>query len=566
LLLFLMALGDVVPYHDRLATILRSSAYEDRLRLWKEVLNACPAYPIWGTGLGSFPVSHVPFLRHDPGGTIYNHSENEYVEWLVEGGLLGLGLLLALPLGTARLARAAWKSPIETREPALVLGAALALCSLFLHSFSDFALHTPPVALTAVILSAFLCKTGVRALDATHNQAPRLLPVRSVLAGLVFVGVAVAVVLQQYAQTRAEGALASVQLTELDLYAKASNASKQPEARTEDVVGALDAALGERPDWAQGHLMLASALIRLYEKSAADAIGESVKDPQLKATYSNPLWFHRQYHHTSLEKRDSPRQLLAYEPIAQFLVPAALEFLEARRSSPVMALPHAELASLDYLLQNGDSGEVYLKRAYRLAGAKTPVLELIAQIATQSDDLEIASKCWRSLLLSNPAQWLRYARVAGSLLPPDRVLDQVVPNAQLAVMFAEDLYTAPEDDPVRRLYFSDALRRLPVDASLSPAERLELEARAWQGLGDREKATRSLVAALALEPARSIWRKRLVEWLIDRGLLEEAHEQALIGLHFTPKDPLAQATFERANDLLARGKAAGAQPISGASP
>jgi hypothetical protein len=64
-------------------------------------------------------------------------------------------------------------------------------------------------------------------------------------------------------------ALASHHLTELDIYTKVLSASTQSEAPAEDVVRALDKALGDRPDRAQGHLMLASALIRLYEESAS---------------------------------------------------------------------------------------------------------------------------------------------------------------------------------------------------------------------------------------------------------------------------------------------------------
>ena len=58
------------------------------------------------------------------------------------------------------------------------------------------------------------------------------------------------------------------------------------------------------------------------------------------------------------------------------------------------------------------------------------------------------------------------------------------------------------------------------------------------------RARARMEAALVLEPRRAAWRKDLVVWLIARGALREAHDQAVIGLYLTPDQADARHLHE----------------------
>lgn len=586
LVLILLA-GNSIPLQQRLSSIVESKDYLGRLHLWRDAIRAWTRHPITGLGLGSFSASAVPFLQSSAEwnqimvegnaryiGTIYNHAENEYVEWLTEGGLVGLTLFLAFPWGVGRLTRETLRCALPPSDRALILGVLFSAFSLLVHNLTDFALHTPPVAIAVVILAAYLCKARFEAVPApafdplgitrTPAPPPALAPVSvlfSIAGAVLLLGMGGVVVARLYQPARAELELIPVHLTEIDRIIDMVDVkwgrpgtSLPAKAEPRDAVLALDRALQHRPDWAEGHLLLATALIDLYEQQTAATLAETITNPRLRQFYASPLWFHRQYHTQPPEKRKPVEEILTFEPIADNLVPATLEYQEARRCCLVLAVPHVALASFDYLLIGGDSPQVYLERAYRLAGTESPALELIAQVAVQIGDLETGIKCWRTLLRSQPAQWARYADTAGILLPPDQVLDRVVTSGRYAVLFAERLYPEAQDAEVRKRFLEEALRRLPTEANLGESERLELEARARRGLGDSQKAVELLTDALRLEPRNVERRVVLVNWLLAERRFEDAHRQAQLGAQISPDSPLARQTLEQALQALVKSR------------
>src|SRR5262249_47210952 len=66
-------------------------------RLWSDSLHLLREFPIWGTGYGTFQFAE-PIHRSSAQDIIYEHAENDYLEGLVEGGAMGL-LLMVLAIG-----------------------------------------------------------------------------------------------------------------------------------------------------------------------------------------------------------------------------------------------------------------------------------------------------------------------------------------------------------------------------------------------------------------------------------------------------------------------------------
>jgi O-antigen ligase len=117
------------------------------LGMWKD-------YPLFGSGLGSFP---VVFPRYSGEGTdeSYTHAHNDYLEFAAETGAFGLcllGLMVAMSLAAALRAQYLRRDPLMR---GLSFAAMMGITALMIHSAVDFNLQIPANALTFMLLLAF---------------------------------------------------------------------------------------------------------------------------------------------------------------------------------------------------------------------------------------------------------------------------------------------------------------------------------------------------------------------------------------------------------------------------
>jgi tetratricopeptide (TPR) repeat protein len=322
---------------------------------------------------------------------------------------------------------------------------------------------------------------------------------------------------------------------------------------------ALAEALVLRPDWAEGHLRLGLTYLGLYRTQAQEWLRDAAGGPGPAAILAGPLRLHGVVHRGDDVAQPDTRALLDQEPIRKNLVPAARSFLEARRCCPTLALAHAELAQLDFLIERGEPVAVHAARALRLGRGAAEVLILAAQAAMQAGDADLACACWRGALAARPEVWIEVADQAGVVLPPERVLTQILTpgSGQHLVYFAERLYAEPEDAEVRTRYMREALKRLEHEDEhgLQESERCQLVARAAAAVGAPGLARKQMERALRLEPTRSDWRQQLILWLIEWDDPAEARRQALVGLHLEPANWRLRQALEAAADALAQGSA-----------
>jgi O-antigen ligase/tetratricopeptide (TPR) repeat protein len=556
--LFLVATGRMSPL-TRIGSIAETSSYSPRLEIWRRALEAWRLRPLLGSGLGTFATAVAPYCTRDLG-VVYARAENEYVDLLVEGGALGLGLLalfLASLVGSSRRALAGATAP---RDRFVVLGAVFGLLTLAIHSLSDFALHIPAVGVAAIVLAAQITALGAVQPDraVVPRREPRLTLAWAVAAPAMLVPI-VLVTVHGVTLARAELALLH---TGLPL-----PGSAMPEAESADVPApdlperkaALTAALEFRPDWAEGHLRLGLAYLGLYRAQAKEwlAAADAERSPDETALLASPLWLHAIAHSSDQphpEGGASPA-IADQEPVRRNLIPATRAFLEARRCCPTLALAHAELAQLDYLVADGEPVAVHAARALRLGRSVSEVLVLAAKAAMQAGDVELSCDCWRGALTARPDDWVDAADQTGLALPPEKILVRILTpgSGQHLVYFAERLYGEPEDAEVRARFLREALRRLEHDDRLPEAERCQLVARAAAPLGQKRVAREQMTTALRLEPTQSLWRQQLILWLIEWGDPAEARRQALVGLHLEPRDWRLRQALEAAADAIAQG-------------
>jgi O-antigen ligase len=553
LALFLFALGDFSPYLQRLNTILNPDrSLYGRGEIWWAALRTWWSAPIWGTGLGSFAEATAPYFRHE-WGAFAARAENEYLDLLVEGGVVGIGLALT---ALVSIARSGWRALIAAPSPcqrALVRGALFSLVTLGVHSLGDFALHIPGVAITAVILSAHLCRLGLQDHDERHRVRPTFLRRSgSGLVGLAMAVLSLVLVVHRSTSAHVEAVLGAAGLPFPGTTMPTEGHKLPRDVDLEQQRIALEHVLRHRPDWTEAHLRLGMTYLYLYQWAAADLIGDEVKDPIEKAILTDPLWMLSVVHSRETGQSHTAEELLEHEPIRLYLVPAAREFLEARRCCPVTALAHAKLASLHYLLERGDPASTYAERAVQLAGSDDRVTTYTGRVAVAVGDVDLAVRCWRRSLEVHPEGWEQVADAAGVGLSPDVILDRIIPSGRFALFFANRLYADPEDRAVRDRFLKAAIERLPKDRDLIEAERLHLEAQAWAKLDTPDRARERMEAALALEPQRDEWRKEFVDWLLGWGNLKEAHDQAIIRLHLAPNNPDAHRVLKLTVEALIR--------------
>lgn len=555
--LFLVALGSASPF-QRLATILDAgtTGFGGRVEIWEAALQAWRDHPFWGTGLGSFPAATSPYFRHDHG-VFFSHAENEYVQMLVEGGPVGLGLALLALASIARLglrARAAAASP---RSRALVLGALFGGLALAIKSLGDFPLHIPGVAVTAVILGAHLCRLGLEGRvpgPDPGSGAPRA--IAAGLVSLIMIGLGLAASVHGFRLARAEARVAASGIPLPGTVMPSADRVDFARDDLERMRAALERALQDRPDWAEGYLRLGDTFLGLYEQMAWEWLGESQEvEPAHRALLADSLWLHGVVHASGANGRATIDGLLEHEPIRRYLVPAVRCYLEARRCCPALALSHARLASLDYLLERGEPMRVHAGRALRQVGSDRRLIALIARVAYQANEPDLVARCWREALEVGGEDWAWIADAAGVELRPEQILDQVLPpGSRYALRFADRLYSSPADRAIRERFLQAALARLPDEPGLSPADRLWLEAQARARLGERERARVQMEAALRSEPLRGDWREEFVGWLIAWDDLEEAHQQALIGCQLSPGHAGLLRALRVSVEVLARGR------------
>ena len=552
----LFATGESSPLAGRLWSIVdfENNGYTVRLDLWRGVLRAWWDYPVWGMGLGSFAEGISPYLRsvHGP---FFARAENEYLDLLSEGGLVGGGLLLLAGVGFIRLARRALAKAANLPDRGLILGAIFGVMAVAINSLSDFGPHVAGVGVPVLILIATLCRSGLDVKVSTLAERQlRRSNGRDVwlLYGLMTAGLGIAISVDKWTDVRVAAELEGAGLPKQGASAPSWGDFALTGSELERQRTALRKAVGLRQAWANGHLRLGMIDLILHARMTATELppnevntADQIPDPRrIIGMIRN--------HDISRSEPLSIAPDRSDDPARASLVSAARSFLKARRACLVSSTAHAQLACLRELLDPGDPTATYLERALLLAGNQRTTLTLAGDVAAAVGENGLAARCWRRILESDQAGWSQVADAAANLLTPDQILNDVLPDGQTTFRFAERLYDDSASEPNRRKFLRAAARLLPHDRGLKPAERCQLEARIAAGLDERGPACERMKAALALQPENFAWRKDLIAWMVRWDQLEEAHQQAQIGLYYAPASQAALDSLEMTADALAR--------------
>jgi O-antigen ligase len=143
-----------------------------RAHFWSVTLEVIKAYPLMGSGLGSFGVIYP---RYDSLNGFYRleQAHNDYLQTLADGGIIGgaLGLTFIVILFRKGFAR---RETHDKFRSGVATGALAGCFAVLVHSFFDFTLHTTSNALLFLILAALATlDSRVNSKSAGHGSRRR---------------------------------------------------------------------------------------------------------------------------------------------------------------------------------------------------------------------------------------------------------------------------------------------------------------------------------------------------------------------------------------------------------
>lgn len=117
--------------------------HEARTAVWGNTLSAFKDFYLTGSGLGTF-VNVFPLYSPEAVESLYDHAHNDYLEYLLEAGVIGFALLIFFFISFIRCVVAgSWSG----KAGILKISMLSSLATIAVHSAFDFNLHVPSNAL-----------------------------------------------------------------------------------------------------------------------------------------------------------------------------------------------------------------------------------------------------------------------------------------------------------------------------------------------------------------------------------------------------------------------------------
>jgi O-antigen ligase/tetratricopeptide (TPR) repeat protein len=553
----------------RLTTLWGGKALEEnRLPVWARVLPSVREFPLWGTGYGTFP--YVDVLHHTSASEedeLWDHAHNDYLELLIEGGVLGLGLGLLAVVLVFRLGYRAVRLHAGHQAGALALGGLFGFTTFVVHSFVDFGAHLPAITVLATVLCAHLCALGSAEEGLSRRASPapeggeeaghyrvRLGGAAPVLAGVAGLALGLLLCVRGWGHHRAD----RLQLAAL------TRGDSESIAGRERRIAYLTAAVAEAPTNALLHGELGQSYFELFEERA-EGLWRSVRAAEVAEAVL--VWagpgLHAGSAHPALAAAPS-LALTSMAPAAQarlqqerlardYLAAGLRHFVQARRLCPLLSGPHLVIA-LHVDDQEGEDARGASRRRAKLVEPANPnVWHLCGAQELRDGRPEQAWESWRRCLELSQRYLPAILHSSSQLLGPRELVEKVLPaRPDVLVAAATQLYPAAEAAAERRPFLEEALRLLEARRGLATGADLRLKAQTHKSLGQPAEALAAYQELLAREPRQAEWRYELAQLLYEQGRLQEARRELHVVLAQQPAHAAARALLSVVIRELAR--------------
>ena len=166
--------------------------FEERLTVWGNSEGMVRDFPLFGTGAGTFAQVFPRYATLTGNNAVAEHADNDYLEYAVEEG--GIGLLLAgwFLLSVLRYSFPAWRQRHSRIPVYLYLGSLCGLVAILLQSWADFTLHVGAILLYFFFISGLAVAAATSSRTETGGEPDgKVLPITprwpAALAGLLLV-------------------------------------------------------------------------------------------------------------------------------------------------------------------------------------------------------------------------------------------------------------------------------------------------------------------------------------------------------------------------------------------
>jgi len=512
----------------RLSTVSGGEVFQSRVPLWTDSAKLLPwTWPL-GAGAGSFYTLEPIVRSRNPATTLfyYDSVHNEYLEALIDGGIVRLGLTLLLVGGLLwTVGRGYLERGGRTIGPYL-LGFGFGATALVFHSATDFGIRMPAVAFLATTCAAFAMaaagdtsfaparvrvrKTRSRSDDATmtmpvdapqatappQERVERTKIVRGIWAATIPLVLALASVLVvMEVANRAQVRSLHVEAERL-FYSSAPDEMEQ-RAR----------AYAER------------ATLRPYD---ADVLTEAGLAHIDVATYRT--WT------TTAAVGGAPLSFVAPpEPIPEGLqkdyLRRGLAYLQqARRVNPLSFKPHARLAVYADYFAKSEPASVHFDRAKKLLPPDPDLWHAAGRDAMKRGNTAAAKADFRRSLSLSPLHLSAILEAFRATLSPEQLRAELVPddvrNQWVAVQY---LYPDPDRDAVLRQPYLAAIRQA-IEPRVDETSGIELSilANVYDELDRADDASAVWTRLLEREPNKPELKDRYAARLEVMEQYEEA--------------------------------------------
>jgi O-antigen ligase len=508
----------------------KNSAPAARVEVWARSLPLVQSFPFFGTGLGTF--GHVEQTRRHPGddaNVFYDHAHNDYLELWVEGGTIQLLLALAIAFLVLRNGYRAFRRHGDTGLGRLALGALLAFIAILVHSFVDFGLHIPAVAVLASVVGAMLMNLAEMP-AANRLRAPRPNAPPSIQSYGLAVLEAVSLFLVAWFLFRAGW---DDQQAERYLWAST-------QAPLADRIGYLQSAIAYAPDRADLYWPLADAHVEVYlerkkQRDAADLA--ALIAAAGSARYPGVLAFCDRSAIRVSEKE---------------LETANLLLVQACRKNPLLYEAQARLEKLSTIGSLRDFKGKRLERLVYLSPSDPAPWYWLGKQALRDRDRAKAFAAFRNSLRADKKFLTDIVKaIPESMNRAELLHDVLPPDPALILKAVEELSKADEDFAEKTAYYKESLRLLDAKSEPLTADEWKAKAETQIGLGDYAAARKSYEAALERSPMDSYLRFDYGKLLVRTGDLKEARHQLARVMFDNPQNWRAQNLQKEVLDRLA---------------
>ena len=508
------------------------SLNDGRLAHWPDGLRAGSDYWLTGSGLGTYRYAYRPSVQSVEDEWFF-HAENQYLEAFVEGGVAGLGLLLAT-IGLLALAcRRLLQEPRDSADYACGIVGTFALVSQAVHGCFDFGLYLPAnMALFALMCGSVAGRAASLDPVSTTNRGNRAftLPLgfftRPVVAP-VLATVFLCATLFGFVEIRKACAVESA-LRESLIAASPANTSF---VETNQQILQLGRAISIQSGDAEAHLAMARLLVQHYRLQAIQVLRQQALSDQSDAQLwpmTSPVFLHATVKRYEREGRTIELEnLRRSEAVQADLKFAASHLLEAVRSCPLLAEPYLLLAEIGPVVSSAEIDAAMLARARRLAGGNVALLRECAFAELQAGRTTNGLAALRRSAELGASQIATVLQLAssGSIDAKSLVNDALPGSPFLLVQLAREHFSNQDGKLMREALVERAVV-LAESEVMQPAERLQFEATILELQGKRPEAVERLSLAVKNRPEMTEWRYELASLLRKQGDLELAWKHA----------------------------------------